>query len=383
MRCLEAILRDLEATGSRSSFLLGLKGAGLPFDLECALARAAQGETDAINDRLFDRSANAPDGFAWLAPVTGGRFVWMLGEVAEVEAEIALVRERALAGAGLATTIDKRPPAARFVHTRATSTWQRTQPVRNLAGSESFAEDMTIFQTTYRGDAPRQDVDQRFCINLPHLAGNTATAYRIAARCLPSLSDHITRSLLPQARFLSALHIELHNIGHFCGPFPFELTTKDRLIYQPLEEFRACLAATELLSEADVDGSLKRDFFLHVLVVRIFLYAYRAWKRVQKDAAQVREIIVGCIFAEQFIRQTRAGLEVRQDGASEVLADIHAAEALAKVGALDLSSIAERLLTLAFPGAVLGPVSAILFSRCESMCASEIPTRDGVARAGK
>lgn len=218
MTSLVSLLRDLEKSGSRGRFLDRLSALPIPADLRAALSSAVDGNHDAINHLLFRPSCEGTD-VVWLARVRGTRFAWMHGEIDPVEGDVADIRRRVLAGHGLARSLSKPPPPARFVATHATSTWQKTTASTSADGSESFAQDIAIFQTTYNGNAPKDDVDQHFCINMPFLVANSEDAYRRAASRLADATQWMP-ALLARSRLLSALHIELHNMGTSVARFP-------------------------------------------------------------------------------------------------------------------------------------------------------------------
>jgi hypothetical protein len=336
----------------------------LPSALRDALAQAVDGDPDAINRQLFDASGTNSI-YAWLARVRGGRYVWMIGEIDPIEQQIRAIRDKVLAGQGLALTLDTKPPPARFVSVHASSIWQKAASSRVADGSETFAQDMAIFQTTYLGDTPRNDIDQQFCINASLLDANTKAAYRLALEQLAG-AEQWYPALNQLSRLLAMLHVELHNLGHFCGPFPFRQDTKGRLAYQPIEEFRACLAAIQLLSEADVDAHLKRAFLQHVIIVRCFLYAFRAFHSTQKDSALVRECIVGAMFAERFLEFSQERLAFFAVSAAEYLNEIHELEAKVQLGTIDLGEVAKELLARTFPDGRMAAISSLIYSSIRS-----------------
>lgn len=100
-----------------------------------------------------------------------------------------------------------------------------------------------------------------------------------------------------------------------------------------------------------------------MILVRCFLYAHRAMHAPERNAALVREIIVGCMFAEAFLKQTREGTTIILDGVMGRLTEIHDMEALAQAGSTELGAIAAQLLTQAFPGGQMGPISATCRTR--------------------
>jgi hypothetical protein len=330
-----------------------------------AVEQAILGSVDSINQFLFSKNRVANEEVIWIAQTETDQFVWMIGNIDPIETVVGQIRSEIANYSALYNSGSiYKPPTARFINATTTSQWQRKTGMS--LESESFSEDMTIFQVGYNGDDVREDVDQNFAINLDVLQNNSEFAYKVAKENLPApFVNLINRKVAPNVRLFTAMHIELHNIGHFVGPWPFSTKHKGAMIYEAIEEFRACLSAASLYSQiATLDREMAAAFSLHILVTRIFYYGLRSFEKKKRNKAETREVIVACLFIDLFEKiDFTEDVENIIDEFTQALDQLHALEeSKIQMGKLGLQAIAKEIYADTFLRAQFSPAMIRMLS---------------------
>jgi hypothetical protein len=265
-----------------------------------ALVQSADGDPDSINDWLFSLPPDYPNEIAWLAKVTyqnKDRFVWMVGSIDPETKKVRSFLEnnwhKTLENPQL--TCPRKPPYLLYLNTTLQSQWQQQLP----PSVEEKVGDFPIFQVDYKGENVRDDIDQQMAMSSDFLVSQVFHTLEMMKRtCDNQILDYFEKHVLPNAGFLSKLHTELHNYGHFMGSFPYTKTDKGCDEYEAVEEFKACCVSIEAMQVMSDDSELVSTFALLVVCTRIFGYGLRAFLMEEKTTQLVREISVAVFFFE-------------------------------------------------------------------------------------
>jgi hypothetical protein len=144
------------------------------------------------------------------------------------------------------------------------------------------------------------------------------------------------------AELFAVLHGEGHNIGHFCGAWPFA-SDKDIPEYEGIEEYRACLHALNMARQMYLSPELLTAFALSIFGLRVTSHGASALRKPadKLTAVDLREIIIAGVAAESAVR--RGAVRLTSNGLSidppsllqamlDELGDIEATEAAARLG---------------------------------------------------
>ncbi|NJL97275.1 hypothetical protein HC864_05770 [Candidatus Gracilibacteria bacterium] len=265
-----------------------------------ALLQSANGDPDSMNDWLFRLPPDYPNDLGWLAKVTyqsEDRFVWMVGRVDPETKHIRSFIENNWHKTLVNPLLDcpKKPPYLLYLNTTLQSQWQQ----QLLPSKEEKVGDFSIFQVDYNGENVRDDIDQLMAMNNDFLISQVFHTFDMMKQiCDAEALDCFDKQVLSNASFLSKLHTELHNYGHFMGSFPYTKPDKDCDEYEAVEEFKACCMAIEAMRTMCDDTDLVSAFALLVVCTRIFGYGLRAYLIEDKTSQLVREISVAVFFFE-------------------------------------------------------------------------------------
>jgi hypothetical protein len=268
--------------------------------LYLTLVQSLDGNPDSMNDWLFSLPPDYPNEICWLAKVTYqnvDKFVWMVGNI---DSETKLVRSfiesnwhKTLENPLL--SCQRKPPYLLYLNTTHQSQWQQQLP----PSDEEKVGDFSIFQVDYKGENVRDDIDQLMAMNSDFLVSQVFHTFEMMKQiCDSQTLDYFEEQILSNAGFLSKLHTELHNYGHFMGSFPYTKPAKDCDEYEAVEEFKACCVAIEAMQTMSDDSELVSAFALVVVCTRIFGYGLRAFLMEDKTTQLVREISVAVFFFE-------------------------------------------------------------------------------------
>lgn len=267
----------------------------IPVTIKNALIKAVTGDNRDLNEWLFSEGMTEGQTLVWIAPIKAPSptYVWMLGSQPEVATKV----QRWFRDAGESTRLDSLlqqvqvTPPLLFVKPIALS--------RSILGNDT-QDEFAIFQTGYV-DSPAEvsDLEQRMVIN-----SELATAKRYAAiQRLKAIwyepNIPILNTLEINMELFAILHNEGHNQGHFVGKWPFEdKVKKSCILYEAVEEFKACLAAVLLAEHLPLSCDEKVAFALSVFTTRFFGYGYEAYCLNAQRRETAREVTVGLLFFE-------------------------------------------------------------------------------------
>jgi hypothetical protein len=161
-------------------------------------------------------------------------------------------------------------------------------------------DEFAIFQVGYK-DAPVEisDLKQRMIINAPHITNKRRLALKRLAMVSETTGIHLLQVLTKNIDLFSTLHTEGHNRGHFVGAWAYEdKVKKNCILYEAVEEFRACIASIMLVEHMNLTEEQKDAFALSVFLTRFLTYGFDAFGLTAHRRETVREITVGLFFFE-------------------------------------------------------------------------------------
>ena len=254
--------------------------------------------SDAVNSWFFQVPVTYNKPLIWLSSVKNTetlRFVWSIGYIHPVTKTIQdlikpnlnLIEQIPLLQA------PKSPPFLVYFNPVKSSTWQMSP---DLPLIEDISE-LNIFQVGYDGDNTKQDVDQTLIMNVKFLEEQGA---KLQQRVLDFGSQDLIafceEFIFSQLNLLTALHVEVHNWGHFLGYFPLS-ENKNLASYESVEEYRACLVGG-LFGIQLFQPDLSLALCLVIALNRILIYGFEPYLRADEDKTfqDVREITVAVLF---------------------------------------------------------------------------------------
>lgn len=301
--------------GKDPSVLSGaVQGCDIPEQLKTSICAAIGGDNRPLNNWLFTDGLLSGQCIAWVAPVQSGvprRYVWMVGEQNQASIRVHEwfrgVRRAVAEDPWLAQ--EYITPNLLFVDTLEVS--------KVSVGDLQYEDEFAVFQVGYK-NAPVEvsDLNQKMVIN-------TAFALRKRQEALARmewlgwLDGEQAVGIKTNLETFAIIHNEGHNQGHFVGAWPFEETVKKKcLLYEAVEEFRACLASIALAEHLPLSDEQKDNYALSVFMSRFLGFGFEAFCLESQRRETAREITVGLMFFEWLTR----------NGAIEIDAPINARE---------------------------------------------------------
>ncbi len=290
--------------GKKEEFLISatsLLDLEIESDLELYKAlKSGLTDSNSLNKWMFGLPPTYSNLVIWIAPVVYNdsvKYVWMVGHFDSQMIQIRQLIENAYSKFANDDLLKcpKLTPFLLYVSTIATSKWQEA-----YSGSEE-TNDFAIFQVYYGGEEIKKDVDQLLVMNSTFLTKSILDIRpRLEQVCDDITLEYIESKVFPKLDFLTKLHTELHNIGHFCGDWLLDETKKCE-DYEAIEEYRACLAAVGLSFYLDLDQETRKAFAVLVTITRIFKYGLDAFLNPDKTRQVIREITSAVFFMEDMI----------------------------------------------------------------------------------
>lgn len=272
----------------------------IPEQLKVSVCTAIAGDNRPLNHWLFTQGLVPDQYIAWIAPIRSDvpRYVWMVGRQNKTSIQVHewfKVARGALSDDQWLMQ-EKITPGLLFVDTDEVS----TVSVGDLLYEDEFA----VFQVGYK-DTPVEvsDLDQKMVIN-------TAFALRKRQEALARikwlnwLDVECAGSLKTDLEVFAIIHNEGHNQGHFVGDWPFEEKIKRKcLLYEAVEEFRACLASIAMTEHLPLSDVQKNNYALCVFMSRFLGFGFEAYCLEKQRRETAREITVGLMFFEWLIKK--------------------------------------------------------------------------------
>lgn len=338
--------------------------------LDTALCCAVMGDNRPLNRWLFDQGMWPGQTIAWIAPIKAAhyKYVWMIGHQTK-SAQLAhtwFADNRALIKEDPLLQQEQISPPLLFVDTVALSKVGKD----DLGHDDEFA----IFQTGY-SDAPSEvsDLEQRMVINTSYAVEKRLSALNRLSSLVTEKNSDVLLCIRENIELFSILHNEGHNQGHFVGAWPHEDSVKKKCVmYEGVEEFRACLGAILLAEHLPMSELQKDAFAMSVFMSRFFGFGYDAFTLKSQRRETVREITVGLMFFEWYaksgvIRMNDSGFEVDfkqlRFASRKAFAAIYVAEAaVSEYGQDALKQIALPWYQLAFPSKAYSPLAKKVYN---------------------
>ncbi len=293
-------LFNLSDSLTEKTLIKRIKDINLSNELSHALISSIEGNNRIINQYLFDLPVNYKQPVAWIAPVVingDKRYAWMIGQVSSEIAEVRSKFDQASSKVGNDSILmcKKESKPLMFIEPYAVSNFDDSQVYDNFE-SAKISDDFAIFQVGYKeGDI--DDFDQQIILNATLLEKNFKSAIANATQVINELQETDKLLLEQKAKLFAMLHAEAHNRGHFAGAWPFD-KNKNSLLYEAVEEFRACLNAIKWAEHLKLNDDEADLFTFGVFAVRFFHYGYRAYIDPVKNHQSIRETSVALMFFE-------------------------------------------------------------------------------------
>lgn len=259
------------------------------------------GDNRPLNTWLFSEGFNRGQCLAWIAPVkdeNSYKYAWMIGWPNDTALDVQdwFRNSRGLTKFNPLLLQEFVTPELLFVD---------TYKVSKISFDEfAYEDEFAIFQLGYK-NAPVEvgDANQRMVINT-----NFAVEKRLSALCRLDFISETSRNrdiiscIKDNLELFSVLHSEGHNQGHFVGAWPLLDKVKSKaVIYEAVEEFKACLASVVFVEHMPISEQKKTAFAVCVFMSRFLGYGYSAYKLTSHRRETVREITVGLMFFEWLI----------------------------------------------------------------------------------
>lgn len=266
--------------------------------LLASLVEAILGDNRPLNKWLFSQG-DEERLVAWIAPISASynRFAWMIGKTSKTATEVCKLFQEAHTGTKIDNLLrqDSVPQPLLFVE----PFWVSTVKPREEVFDPELQDEFAIFQVGYK-DTPVEvsDFDQRMVINTTYLVAKRRTAL-VRLRSIMKSQHEVLEQLDVKLETYAITHTEGHNQGHFVGVWPYEdKLKKNCVLYEAVEEFRACIAASLIAEYMPLSEVEKDAFAACVFITRFFGYGYDAWLLKKQTRETAREITVGLMFFE-------------------------------------------------------------------------------------
>jgi hypothetical protein len=347
------------AQGKSVSELSGaIMGCEIPEQLKVSVCAAIEGDNRSLNNWLFTEGLMPNQCIVWIAPIRSDtpRYVWMVSEQNKTSIKIhGWFREvrPALAEDQLLLQ-EKITPSLLFVDTLEVSGVS--------IGELHYEDEFAVFQVGYK-DTPVEvsDLDQKMIINTAFALRKRHEAL-VRMEWLGWLDDEYVGGLRTDLEAFTIIHNEGHNQGHFVGAWPFEERIKKKcLLYEAVEEFRACLASIALAEHLPLTDKRKNNYALSVFISRFLGFGFDAYCLEKQRRETAREITVGLMFFEWLVKKRAIkldspnGVSVNANEVKLVLLEAYRLifvqeTSLRRDGQDDLKRVARFWYQQAFPG---------------------------------
>jgi nicotinamide riboside kinase len=275
-------------------------GCNVPEQLRISLCAAIAGDNRPLNHWLFTGGLVPDQCIAWIAPIRSDvpRYVWMVGRQNKTSIQVHEWFKMARGDLSKDQWLvqEKITPSLLFVDTDEVSTVS--------VGDLQYEDEFAVFQVGYK-DTPVEvsDLDQKMVIN-------TAFALRKRQESLTRmewlnwLEGEFATDIKADLEAFAIIHNEGHNQGHFVGAWPFEERIKKKcLMYEAVEEFRACLASIAMTEHLPLTDVQKNNYALCVFMSRFLGFGFEAYCLEKQRRETAREITVGLMFFEWLIKK--------------------------------------------------------------------------------
>lgn len=296
------ICSKLEKTNNFKIFLDEVQSAidysdNVQIDMVSALSSVLV-DSDSVNIWFFQLPVDYEKPLIWLSVVynTGTtKFVWSVGYISKMTQTIQnLIKPNlSLLDQIQLLQIPKSPPFLIYFEPVQSSTWQMSS---DLPVIEDINE-LDILQVSYEGSNLKEDVDQTLIMNVNFLQmQGLKLENRVRDFGSVELINFCEQHVFPNLGLLTALHVEVHNWGHFLGYFPFS-NDKNISSYESVEEYRACLVGG-VFGIHLLPSKISLALCVVIVLNRLLIYGFEPYLRSDEDKTfqDVREISVAVFF---------------------------------------------------------------------------------------
>jgi hypothetical protein len=266
--------------------------------LKFAVGMAISGDNRPLNKWLFTEGFIPGQCIAWIAPIRSDvpKYVWMLGKQNQASIQVHRWFEEVRTALFIDPLLaqEQITPKLLFVDTFEVS----TVSIDGLRYEDEFA----VFQVGYKNvPVEVSDLEQKMVINSTRALHKRQEAFT-RMNNLGWTNDETLSELYSDLETFSVIHNEGHNQGHFVGAWPFdEMVKKKCLLYEAVEEFRACLATIIMAEHLPLTETQKNNYALSVFMSRFLGFGFEAFCLNTQRRETAREITVGLMFFEWLV----------------------------------------------------------------------------------
>ncbi|MEN9922414.1 MAG: hypothetical protein RL097_691, partial [Candidatus Parcubacteria bacterium] len=294
-----AVFRSAQGKGV-SELSCAVSGCNIPEQLKLAVCAAIGGDNRPLNKWLFT------DGFvyghcvAWIVPIYSDvpRYIWMLGKqnLTSILVQGWFKKIRSALSTDPLLGQEQITPSLLFVDTFEVSAVS--------VGEFRYEDEFAVFQAGYKNTPVEvSDLEQKMVINTAYALQKRQEALA-RMKILGWVDNDLIDCLDNDLETFAIIHNEVHNQGHFVGAWPFEEGIKKKcLLYEAVEEFRACLATIVMVEHLPLTDVQKDNYALSVFMSRFLSFGYEAFCLKTQRRETAREITVGLMFFEWLIRK--------------------------------------------------------------------------------
>jgi len=326
--------QELEVNKDIEAFIVKLKGyfGDANKKLTDFLIEAANGDNRNLNDYIFSMKPEIGQVIPWIGKVkttTESKFAWLVGLIDyESQSKVRDLIDNAWSKIKLdklfSSTYSK-PPYITYIRSIACSQWQINQDVDSANSvvkfgrvgmfvestalphnkpltpehcqTENLSSDIEIFQSNFSNSNVTEDVEWKMPLSADFLSYKTAQIFeRVKLYFTDEVIDFYEKNVLEKESIITKLHTELHNHGHFLGPYPYSQESKNIEEYEAIEEYRACLITSAVSHHLEINEQVYYGLPLHVFMMRYIGYGLDYFLTGNTDIVSVREMEVGVLF---------------------------------------------------------------------------------------
>lgn len=267
---------------------------------------------------LIDQHLRSDDPFkVWLVHVPEelnykNKYCWVVGSLDPVGQQVSKLAEYLHSSAIKDNKIgrggndygDRQTPPLIWLRPKISS--EVPQPLGSEGNDEFF-----IYQTPKSNNENLiNDFDQQLVINAERVEKLAQIGIERAMRLFNAQSNSM-EILRKNVNFLSKLHLEGHNQGHFLGPWPLDRQKKDHESYDFIEELRACLMSVYAYDRTGASNEEVEALAMQVLFSRLLVHGNTAFnvENGKRNRQSVREVIVPAVLFGYLMNEEAFAIE--------------------------------------------------------------------------
>ena len=309
------------------------------------LLKAVKGDNRELNDWIFNLPSTYDKILAWAGKVKtdgGEKITWLVGYIDTVgQTEVRKLLDDAwgaICENKLFFNPSKKPPYITYLTSIVSSEWQKNQDISSLLNTTpqfgrvgmfvestalshnkpltpahheevNMSSDIEIFQANYSKNAITEDSDWKMPLSSDFLIDKTKILFeRVKHFCTKETISFYEKNVVPNANIITKLHTEIHNHGHFLGPFVYSQAEKNEESYEAIEEYRACLISSSVAEHLKIEKEIYFGLPVHIFLMRFLGYGLDYFLTKNEDIVSIREMEVGVLFFD--LLEKKKGIEI-------------------------------------------------------------------------